>query len=222
VTHAYDESYVRLARASLARAFDYAVNDEQLDLDVFCSLFVSSGVARRFQNGDARTIAGQSGVELARETLAGTPGYRPAPARYATGRSPEYWTGWALAYYQWFAGLSFRRIFSAVPASTIIDLYHPYHEMDIAHFVERMGALMRDAERQPRLAWYRQRMGLTQRELAERSGIPVRSIQQYEQRQKHINRAGFETVIALARALNCTDPCDLLELDPVPPVRAAQ
>lgn len=45
----------------------------------------------------------------------------------------------------------------------------------------------------------------------ERSGVAVRSIQQYEQRQKDINKASFSTVVALASALHCTTPMDLYE-----------
>lgn len=41
-------------------------------------------------------------------------------------------------------------------------------------------------------------------ELAEISDIPVRTIQQYEQNQKNINAAKAETVVKLAKALNCT------------------
>lgn len=51
--------------------------------------------------------------------------------------------------------------------------------------------------------------GLSQSALAEASGIPVRTIQQYEQRQKDLSKARAEYLIALARVLNC-DPSHLL------------
>lgn len=44
--------------------------------------------------------------------------------------------------------------------------------------------------------------GLSQSELAEISDIPVRTIQQYEQKQKNINAAKAETVVKLAKAQN--------------------
>ena len=53
--------------------------------------------------------------------------------------------------------------------------------------------------------------GLSQSELAEMSGVSVRTIQQYEQRQKSINRAKAETLLRLARAL-CCDMEDLMEM----------
>lgn len=209
---AYDETYLRLARASLARAFDYAVYDEHLALEEFCAAFLSSGVARRFERGDAGTLAGKSGVELARDVLSSLPDYQPSPARYAVSRTPEYWAGWALAYYQWQSGLPFERILRAVPINSILLMYDKFHEMDVTQFADHMDGLMREAEPISRLKELRMRMGISQRELAVRSGVPLRSVQQYEQRQKNINRASFESVVALARAVYCSDPTDLLEV----------
>lgn len=51
--------------------------------------------------------------------------------------------------------------------------------------------------------------GLSQSELATVSGIPVRTIQQYEQGQKNLAKARAEYLISLARALNC-DPASLI------------
>ncbi len=52
--------------------------------------------------------------------------------------------------------------------------------------------------------------GLSQRELAELSAIPVRTIQQYEQRQKNINKAQAEYLVMLAQVL-CCEIADLME-----------
>ena len=51
--------------------------------------------------------------------------------------------------------------------------------------------------------------GLTQAELAQKSGINLRMIQYYEQGFKDLNKAAFETGLKLAEALNC-DPRDLI------------
>lgn len=50
---------------------------------------------------------------------------------------------------------------------------------------------------------------LSQNQLAKACGIPVRTIQQYEQRQKDLSKARAEYLIALSRALNC-DPSRLI------------
>ena len=49
----------------------------------------------------------------------------------------------------------------------------------------------------------RQAAGLTQAELAKRSGISLRTIQHYEIADKDIRKAAVETVIALADAIGC-------------------
>lgn len=49
----------------------------------------------------------------------------------------------------------------------------------------------------------RQEKRLTQIELSRLSGVNFRMIQHYEQGDKDLNRAAVETVIRLARALDC-------------------
>ena len=45
--------------------------------------------------------------------------------------------------------------------------------------------------------------GLTQKELAKKSGVNFRMIQHYEQGDKDLKKAAAETVVKLARALDC-------------------
>ena len=52
--------------------------------------------------------------------------------------------------------------------------------------------------------------GVTQAELSERSGVSLRSIQMYEQRNKNINKASVDTIYRLAKVLGCNME-DLLE-----------
>ena len=118
-------------------------------------------------------------------------------------RSPEYWTGWALAYYQWQTALRFAEIERYVPIQEIRGLYSPYHEMDIRQFVDCMNDLYRQRKTETNLKLFRQRAGFTQRQLAERSGVPLRTIQQYEQRQKNINKAQAMYLLQLAQVLYC-------------------
>ena len=52
--------------------------------------------------------------------------------------------------------------------------------------------------------------GYSQKQLAELSGVSLRSIQMYEQRNKDINKAQSESLYHLAKALGCSME-DLLE-----------
>ena len=54
-----------------------------------------------------------------------------------------------------------------------------------------------------RLALYRKAVDLTQKELAEDAGVPLRQIQLFEQRERNINNAKFETVYRISKALSC-------------------
>ena len=90
-----------------------------------------------------------------------------------------------------------------IPMQDIVTLYSPYHEMDIRQFVDKMNALYRAAQPDTNLKRLRKSAGFSQRELAEMSGVPLRTIQQYEQRQKHINKAQAEYLVMLSKALCC-------------------
>ena len=198
--HAYDKVYLAKAQNNLAAMLDFAVYDLKEDLTSFYQKFLHSAVCSQFESGDSSLIAGKSGVELALlvlkdEALASK--YRPA-----ADRSPEYWCGWALAYFQWQTNLSFRDINALIPIQEVLGLYSPYHEMDITQFCDKMLELYNNRKTYTNLKNLRLNAGLSQTELADIADVPVRTIQQYEQNQKNINAAKAETVVKLAKALN--------------------
>lgn len=209
--HAYDSLYLQSAQNNMAVMLDFAVHDLHYALSEFMSMFLSSDIAKKFENGVVSVVAGRSGIELAYDIVFQVEGRLDMiESSFRKDRTPEYWVGWALAYYQWYSGKEFRAILDCVPVDEIRQMYEPYHEMDIRQFVDRMEAYMSRLTQDSNLKKYRMRAGLTQKELAERSEIPLRSIQQYEQRQKNINKAQAEYVLRLAQVLCCA-PQKLLE-----------
>lgn len=209
--HAYDKVYLDKARIVLARMLDFAVYDLKYDISDFFQMFIDSGVATRFEKGDFTVLVGKSGVEVAYEVLDNLNiQIEYVKPQYSIERSMEYWTGWALAYYQWETSLSFEEITRYVPLHYVKALYSPYHEMDIRHFVDKMNELYLKAKPDTNLKMRRQQVGFSQRELSELSGVPVRTIQQYEQRQKNINKAQVEYLVKLSNTLCCEVEC-LLE-----------
>ena len=94
MTGAYDKNYLEKARTTLGRMLDFAVYDLKLDIKEFFDRFIISGLAHAFDNGDSKTIAGKSGVELAYEVMekAGED-VRNIKPKYTVNRSEEYWTG---------------------------------------------------------------------------------------------------------------------------------
>lgn len=209
--HAYDKVYLEKARTTLARMLDFAVYDLKYDIEEFFNMFIDSGIAARFEKGDFQIIAGKSGVELAYD-IAEISGEnkRDIKPQYTANRSEEYWTGWALAYFQWETGLSFAEIVKFIPIKDILSLYNPYHEMDIRQFTDKMTELYKSAKPDTNLKIIRTKLNLTQKGLSDISGVPVRTIQQYEQRQKNINKAQTEYLVMLSKALYCKVE-DLLE-----------
>ena len=201
---AYDKVYLDKARTALGRMLDFAVYDLKYDIDDFFNRFIRSGVAKRFENGDFAVVVGMSGVELAYEVLEqSSMGSERIKPNYTISRSKEFWTGWALAYYQWETSMSFAEIVRYIPIKDVRALYQPYHEMDIRQFVDKMNAMYKAAKPETNLKLLRQKAGLSQRSLADLSGIPIRTIQQYEQRQKNINKAQAEYLVVLAKVLCC-------------------
>lgn len=123
--------------------------------------------------GDCSVIAGMSGTELAHTILNQACIPEPKPEHfYNYSRSPEYWTAWSLAYYQWVTGLRFVEIEQAVSIKHVYRLYDPYHEMDIQQFVDKMNQLYRTARPDTNLKSLRILAGLTQSMLADEAQVP--------------------------------------------------
>lgn len=209
--HPYSELYLSDAKKSLALMFDYAVYDCGHNIDWMADLFLKSGYAKRFERGNPAVVGGMSGVELARKIIDKI--YNKdldVEAAQPIDKTPEYWAGWALADYQWYSGYRFSDIFEKVKMSDIVNMYHPYHEMSIEHFYEAMDKRMQQEVYETKLKRIREAAGLSQSELAEKSGVSLRSIQMYEQRNNDIDKAQGHTLYKLSVALGC-DIEDLLE-----------
>ena len=209
--HAYDESYVAKGQAALGQMLRYAAEDLEIGLNDFFGMYLLSGIGDLFGNGDFRYLVGMSGIEMAYEVFwrlgEELPAKKPS---FHLEKSPAYWTGWTLAWYQWYSGQSFRLINEYLTPEDIQEMYVPYHEMDLMQFADAARERRIKAGLITRLRVYRERMGLSQSALAAESGTSVRMIQHYEQRQKDINRAQTQTLYSLARALHCSIE-DLME-----------
>ena len=213
MTHAYNEEYLDDAMKNLGDMVDYAVHDCGYELDEFFNLFISSGIASLFERGNPKYVTGMSGVELAQAVLRNTNGASDFPeATLPAEYGREYWAGWILAYYQWFSKMRFEDIVSeGLPLSKICDMYI-LHEADESKFVENANIIIERHKRQrkSKLQIIRKARGFTQQQLSEVSGVTLRMIQLYEQRQNDINKAQVNVVVSLAHALGC-DVEDLLE-----------
>ena len=207
--YAYDKVYLRIAQRNLGEMLSYAVYDLGYELEDYYKRFLQSEYSVRFSKGDLFVITGMSGAELAIRVLNISDDDIIMPS-YNTAKSQEYWTGWILAYYQWESNKPFDLLDKEITISKIRNMYNPYHEMDISAAILKMRELSQNAQVGTYLKKLRQRAGLSQSQLAEETGIPVKTIQQYEQRRKDINKAQVEYVIRLSKAL-CCEPQEILE-----------
>lgn len=211
MTHAYQEIYLSKAQTVLGDAFDYAINSCKLSGVDFIKMFIASPLSRKIENGEPACIAGKSGIELVMEIVSEATGKELiAEQQDSIGRSKEYWIGWAIAYYQWYSARRFGDIFKLLSYEDLQNMYPTLHEADITKFVDIVEARMKEFFPDTNLRRIRTMYGCTQAELAKRSGVSLRSIQMYEQRNKDINKASVEAVYRLSKILGCTIE-DLIE-----------
>ena len=204
-TRAYQKFYLDDAQQNLAVMFDYAIRLLKYDADQFFLYFIQSEVAQKFEHANPKYIAGMCGIELAQNVLTKIGAAPKFPTEPKIELGKEFWLGWVLAYYQWYSGLKFSDLqeYGLVP-SQILARYI-LHEADISKFVSVANKIIlaNKAASPTRLQKIRKARGLTQKELSELSGVSLRMIQLYEQRQNDINQASGQTINSLARALCC-------------------
>ena len=205
MTRAYQEIYLSKAQAALGDAFDYAVNVCHIPGADFVKLFAASSVSKRMENGEPAFLAGKSGIEIAADVVLETTGKQlEADPEPHFGRSKEYWIGWAVCYYQWLSARSYSDIFKAMSFGDMESMYYTLHEADVTKFADIADERLREYFKETSLKRIRTAYGCTQAELAKRSGVSLRSIQMYEQRNKDINKASAETLYRIARVFGCS------------------
>lgn len=204
MTYAYGEQYLDDAMNNLGEAIDYAVYACHISADDFMSMFVTSGYAKQFESGVAKVVSGLSGSELVIAVCKAVGKEIDAPlARLEYDCSPEYWCGYILAYYQWHSAIPFKDILKAIPMTELDRMYSALHEASEEKAIEIFDSIMKRKNVATKLQTMRKHSGLSQKQLADKSGISLRSIQQYEQRAKDINKAAVDSLLALAKTLGC-------------------
>lgn len=228
---AYSELIAERAYDSLGRMLDFSVRSLHMDAGSVMKLFVASQTADSFGRGDIRLICGMSGIELAYGILDRSGiSYERTVQRNTASLSSEYWVGYAIARMQRESALGFDVITGLFSPSDMISEYSKLRlekldslplsvgeaekksaMADLGHgFSEEMCRRLGSMVSENSLRIMRKKNGLSQSALAKASGIPVRTIQQYEQGQKDIRKARAEYIVALSRVLSC-DPASLLD-----------
>lgn len=209
--HAYQEIYLSKSQQVLGDAFDYAINFCYIPGDDFIKFFLVSSISKKIEEGDVNYILGKSGIDIVLEIVKETTGkVIEAKSIESINRSKEYWIGWAIGYYQWYSDRKFFEIFQAVSFNDLENMYYTLHEADISKFVEIINQRIKDVFPETKLKHFRLISGCSQLELSKKSGVSLRSIQMYEQRNKDINKASVETLYRLSKVFGCSIE-DLME-----------
>lgn len=217
MTRAYDKFFLPGVMKNMGFAVDYAVNGCGLTADSFYDFFIASKVAKAIEDGSPVFVCGCSGTELALNVFERV-GFESNLSLnddfVRIDRSPEYWAGWILIYYQWETNFTFSKIRDYVPFSQIVNMYNPLHEAPQEKFLDVMNGIIKEKniKKSTNLHNLRKASGLTQKELSELSGVNLRTLQQYEIGLKDINKASGKAINSLALALHCNF-YDVMELD---------
>lgn len=206
MTHAYSELYLDDAMHNLGDMVEYAVCDLGYAPDEFFGWFIRGGIADKFEKGNPKYITGMSGFELCEAVLnsVGVSFDKKEPI-HNDFKGVEYWAGWILAYYQWYSGKRFEDIVNGgLNLSTVFSMY-VLHEADESKFVECADEILErnKKESKSKLHQIRKARGFTQQQLSEASGVTLRMIQLYEQKQNDLSKASVSVVLSLSKALGC-------------------
>lgn len=202
MTHAYNQLYLAKASRSIGNMLHDAVYEFGMDGADFLNRFIQSGVAEQIENGNPKYIAGKSGLELFMEVMEKTTGENQNVELVESfDRSDVYWVGWMLAHYQWYSGKTFKSILDTVPFDELLGLYGTLHEADINKSYDVMDEHFKQNE--SKLKKVRKQCGVTQEQLANESGVSINTIRAYERGSKDLNKAQFDIIMKLAKALKC-------------------
>ena len=193
---AYDEYYLSETQHKLGVMFEIASYIEDMKLDNLFELFLNSKISKAFETADPIYISGRSGSELL-ATILSKP---PVENEFSMFCSPEYWTGYVLAYIQWYLNISFKEIGSIISCEELMMLYFPYHEMDISKVLD---VVISKLNTQNKLKMMRIKRNLTQSEFSKLTNVPLRTIKAYEQGDIELEKAQVKTVIIFSKILDC-------------------
>lgn len=144
MARAYKKTYLSSAMRNLAVMMDCGVRKYGYSIEEFYNKFLASDVSRQFASGNPRYLVGMSGAELADcvvEVSGGTV-LNENNGTYTVG--PEYWAGWALAYYQWLSCRSFTYMLEkGLGINKVVAMYYPLHEADLSKFANAADAIIK-------------------------------------------------------------------------------
>jgi hypothetical protein len=143
MARAYKKTYLNNAMRNLAVMMDCGVRKYGYPIEEFYQKFLACDVSRQFAAGNPRYLVGMSGAELADSVVEASGGtvLKENNGTYTVG--PEYWAGWALAYYQWLSRRSFAYMHrKGLGINEVVSMYYPLHEADLTKFADAADGII--------------------------------------------------------------------------------
>ena len=210
--HLYPQIYLDDAMKNLGEMTEYAAEKCSIPFDSVYRYFIITGYGERWEKGDPQIISGFSGTELWIRVMEKCDihdsVYPAALVRYDAGF--YYWCGYITAFCQWNFGWSFSAISETFKEGDYRRFYPALHTASDDKCAEVFLQTFQSRRRITRLAAYRKNLLMTQQQLADRSGISRRTIEEYESGRKSLSKAGADRILVLSRELKCS-PEALLE-----------
>ena len=222
---AYNRSYLKNVKSNLGAMLDCGINTLEFGPRDFYNMFLDSDMSDKINRGDAYSICTLGGVELAEYVVcfamnnskyihvkkASDPAFNQhLNDAIINVNSKEYWAGTVIAEYAWEKNMSYQELDGYISVEEVIGLYKDFANADSLVINIRLDEMLNAKKKVAKLKLRREMLGLSQSELAQQSGIPLRTLQQYEQRRKNINNAKAVYLVDLASVLRC-EVRDLIE-----------
>ena len=139
--HSYDEIYLSDAQNILGHAFDFALVTLGYPIEDLSEKIIQSNLVRQFEIGNPKYVTGMNGCEFLKAIYEESGILIEHEDEMYLDKSPEYWAGWILAYYQWYSAKTFREILKKTSIEKVLGMYPVYHEMDPLKFCETMSLI---------------------------------------------------------------------------------
>lgn len=207
---AYNEIYLSDAMNCLADMMEYGVNECGIEPDELFGMFIGLGYADAFGSGNLKYISGMSGTALAQKII--SEGKLQTHPEKDYIHVDAYWCGWILAYYQHKTAIPFRDIIKYITFDYLHMAYPALHTASEEKSVETFNDIIRREEKISHIQSARINYGYSQSELAQAAGINKRTLQEYENKRRDINKASGSVLCRLARALSCNIE-DIMEFE---------
>lgn len=197
------EKYVDKAKENIASFLDGMVNTCQYLIKDAWIMFLKSRVSLQFERKQYEKIAKQTVEELTNNILKDNKVSDRVEKIHTIANSKEYWAGWVVAWYQETTGLRFAEITKPMNIVEIMKLHKMYEDQPLQKVKAKIDKVRKQRTVGTNLKLCREMAGLTQPELSDRSQVPYKELQKYEQGRKDINKAPREMLDRLAKVLSC-------------------